>query len=569
MPYLEFETPRGKRRLELEKDPVTIGRHPENLLQLSDTALSRRHCVVQLTGEGGWEVRDLGSRNGVKVNGRRCAGARLVTGDEILMGSVRIRYIDPELHALATGWPGISSAATAGVSESPAAMSGTLDVDLKSVVSDARSDPGGDLRAICEASLVETPGLDALALIDARGRVVHEAVDESAEAERTSARVFRWMLLAAARSRATDLHVEPRDDRAVLRMRVDGQMVTATRFDRSLFDRLLGITKVLCEVDITGRTTVQDGHFSASLGEHRIDYRVSLTPVVRGQKLVIRVLDAANAPARLHELGLLPWMYEKIRRVATRDSGMLLVAGPTGSGKTTTLHSCLREIDVESRNAVTIEDPVEYQLEGATQIPVDRDRGHGFADILRSVLRQDPDVILVGEVRDLETATVATQAAMTGHLVYSTVHARDSIGAIFRLLDLGLEPYLVANALNLVMAQRLVRLLCPTCRRRVPLTSAQTLALGRLADGLSRINAPQGCASCLDTGYLGRRAIFELLEVTDSIRDIVLQTPTIASIRRSLRGGHFTTLRGFGLQLVATGDTAFDEIERVAGEDGA
>lgn len=569
MPYLEIETPRGVRRLELEKDPITVGRHPDNRVQLSDTSLSRRHCIVQQAGDGGWEIRDLGSRNGTRLNGRRCGASPLTTGDEIQIGNVRIRYIDPELHSLATGWPGLSPSGTRETSEPQSAISSTLDIDLRAVVSEVQSDPVGDLRGICESSLIETAGMDALALVDARGRIVHDGTKEAEDGGKDAARVFRWMVLAAARARATDLHIEPRDEFAILRMRVDGQMVTATKFERPLFDRLLGITKVLCEVDITGRATVQDGHFSANIGEHRVDYRVSLTPVVQGQKLVIRVLDAANAPARLHELGLLTWMYEKIRRVATRDSGMLLVAGPTGSGKTTTLHSCLREIDVESRNAVTIEDPVEYQLEGATQIPVDRERGHGFAEILRSVLRQDPDVILVGEVRDLETATVATQAAMTGHLVYSTVHARDSIGAIFRLLDLGLESYLVANALNLVMAQRLVRLLCPTCRRRMPLTSAQTMALGRLADGISRINAPQGCASCLETGYLGRRAIFELLEVTDSIRDIVLQTPTISSIRQSLRGGHFTTLRGFGLQLVAGGDTSYEEIERVAGEDGA
>lgn len=567
MPYLEIETHRGTRRLELEEDPVAIGRHPENAVQISDTSLSRRHCVLKRDSSGVWEIRDLGSRNGTKVNGKRSAAARLVTGDEIFIGDVRIRFIDPEQHAVAAGWPGLTAAPVSG--ESEAGTAGTLDVDLREVVSTAPSDPVGELRSICEASLVETPGLEALALIDARGRVVHEAISETSSDEQDSARTFRWMLLASTRSRATDLHLEPRDDAAVLRMRVDGQMVQAARLERSLFERVLGITKVLCEIDITAKSIVQDGHFSATLGERRIDFRVSLTPVVRGQKLVIRVLDATNAPARLHELGLLPWMYERLRRVATRDSGMLLVAGPTGSGKTTTLHSCLREIDVEARNAVTIEDPVEYQLAGATQIPVDRGKGHGFAEILRSVLRQDPDVILVGEVRDLETATVATQAAMTGHLVYSTVHSRDSIGAVFRLLDLGLEPYLVANALNLVMAQRLVRLLCPTCRRRVPMTSSQGLALGRLADGIGMVNAPQGCSTCLETGYLGRRAIFELLEVTDPIRDIVLQTPTIASIRRALEGGHFTTLRRFGLQLVANGDTSFEEIDRVAGEDGA
>jgi general secretion pathway protein E len=244
---------------------------------------------------------------------------------------------------------------------------------------------------------------------------------------------------------------------------------------------------------------------------------------------------------------------------------MLLACGPTGSGKTTTLYSCLREIDVEQRNAITIEDPVEYELPGATQIPIDAKQGHTFANILRSVLRQDPDVIFLGEIRDIETANVAMQAAMTGHLVYSTVHAKDTISAIFRLLDLGVEQYLVANAVNMIIAQRLTRLLCVACRRPVRATPAQSLKMGQLLAGVPEIHVPQGCPECLETGFHGRRALFELLEFTDPLRDVVLKNPTIQGIRQVLASNHFTTLQQFGFQLVAQGHTSYDEVERVAG----
>ena len=327
------------------------------------------------------------------------------------------------------------------------------------------------------------------------------------------------------------------------------------------------MVKVLCHFDQSMKNEVLDGHFTVNVKSRRVDYRVSLTPAVHGQKMVVRVLDPATAPGRLHEMGLLPWMYEKVRVVCNRDAGLILVCGPTGSGKTTSLYSCLREINLVERNAITIEDPVEYQIDGATQIPIDGKQGHTFGGLLRSVLRQDPDVILVGEIRDLETATVAMQAAMTGHLVFSTVHARDTIGTIFRLMDLGVERYQVANALNLVIAQRLVRVLCGTCRKAVVPTPAQQMRMGKSVHGVAQIYAPQGCAYCLDTGFYGRRAIFEMVEFNDNLRDVILKKPTIAQIRESLSGSLFTTLQSYGFQLVANGMTSFDEIERVSGTD--
>jgi len=277
------------------------------------------------------------------------------------------------------------------------------------------------------------------------------------------------------------------------------------------------------------------------------------------------VLDAAAAPGRLGELDLLPWMEDKLRRAVRRDAGLILAAGPTGSGKTTTLYSLLREIDCDHRNVITIEDPVEYSVRGVTQIPVESDQGHGFATILRSVLRQDPDVILVGEIRDYETAATVMQASMTGHLVFSTVHARDTIGSIFRLLDLGVEQYLVANALNLVLAQRLIRRLCPHCRRAIPPTSAQVMRMGKVGT-VDHIQQPMGCRRCLGTGYHGRRAVVELLEVGDDMRDVILKEPSIGGMRRIAGGQLFTSLDSAGWHLVAEGITSVEEIERLASD---
>ena len=582
MPYLEVRTPKGKRRLELETVGISVGRLPENQIQLNDSGLSRRHCIVEPASSGRWRVRDLGSRNGTKLNKVRIEGEKVLeNGDLVKVGSVEIRFIDPDRAGKENTRPkgALTPDAEAQArfkkreqEAKSATVETTLDIDLRDVVAEVKADYEQSLRDVCDAAAEQPFDVDEISLVDARGQTMHQAHAAGFDAgkegdEAESVRTFRLMLLACFRSRATDLHVEPKGEVATVRVRVDGQMVQVVTIANDLFRKLIGMVKVLCEIDTSQKATVQDGHFSVRVQGRRVDYRVSLTPVMHGQKLVVRVLDASNAPSRLHELGLLSWMYEKLRKVAIRDSGLLLVCGPTGSGKTTTLYSCLREIDVETRNAVTIEDPVEYHLEGCTQIPVDHKQGNTFANLLRSVLRQDPDVIFVGEIRDIETASVATQAAMTGHLVYSTVHSRDSIGSIFRLLDLGLEPYLVANALNLIVAQRLMRVLCPVCRRKIKPTPAQTLAMGKAVEGLSHIYSPQGCAACLGTGYHGRRAIFELLEVNDQIRDVILKTPTITAIRKVLEGGHFTTLRQYGFSLMGDGETGFDEVDRVVGGD--
>ena len=624
MAFLEVKGGSKPIRIELDGSLVSFGRLAENVVAIDDSSLSRKHCVVECV-DGVWHVRDLQSRNGTKVNGAKVSTAVLRNLDLIKIGKVEIRFVCPEESLLKAGpkkdefqeeqqdslaptnkrgpnlstdaglpsiplakperspedrvkpkkaaLPGLDGLAALGNAANLSAdVTNTIDVDLNSVVGAASlgNDPESRLRKICnEASEKPFEAAD-ISLVDMRGQIVHQAAEMGGEDDddaSESIRVFRLVLLTALRSRASDVHVEPRMDRATIRLRVDGMMVLASELPLDLLRRLLGMVKILCQIDTSQKSQVQDGHFSTITKGKRVDFRVSLTPAVHGQKLVLRVLDTSNSPTRLHELGVLPWMYEKLRTMANRDSGMVLACGPTGSGKTTTLYSCLREIDVETRNAITIEDPVEYYLEGCTQIPIDHKQGNTFANILRSVLRQDPDVIFVGEIRDIETAQVAMQAAMTGHLVYSTVHSRDSMGAIFRLLDLGVESYLVANAINLIVAQRLCRALCMNCRRAVRLTSQQLLKMGRAADGMPSIFSPVGCGKCLGTGYRGRRALLELLEFSDGVRDVVLKRPTISDLRNVLEQGHYITLQKFGFQLVAQGVTSFEEVERVAGGD--
>jgi type II secretory ATPase GspE/PulE/Tfp pilus assembly ATPase PilB-like protein len=258
-------------------------------------------------------------------------------------------------------------------------------------------------------------------------------------------------------------------------------------------------------------------------------------------------------------------MFKELEKAVQLDSGMVLVCGPTGSGKTTTLYSVLRSIDVGQRNVTTIEDPVEIQIEGVTQLPVNEEQGNTFGALLKSVLRQDPDAILIGEIRDQETARTAMQSAMTGHLVFSTVHAKDSVNTIFRLLDLGVEPYLVSSGLHLVMAQRLVRQLCPYCKVPVRPSPEQLRRMGKHAEGVSTVFTSRGCRRCLKTGFAGRRVVFEMLMNGPELKDVLMKSPSPGEIAKALEPTRFSRLIDTGYQLVAEGITTIEEVERSVG----
>jgi len=540
--------------------PVAIGRHPDNTLVLEDDRASRFHCVIEPQEDGRWLLRDLGSRNGTWLNDEPVRTAALAVGDVIRVGSTRLVVEEaPAENGLvglrelqrrpATGQRrggtdvrGKTSAPRSSIAASGPAWAAALEETLRALA------PARDEKGM--VTLIDASGADSDALLGAG----------------EGSLAFRLILRIAERSRATDIHIEPKAESAQVRMRLDGEMVTVADLPRSTFDRTLGLVRTVCQLRVANPREVLDGHFAARFGSSRVDYRASFTPSVHGHKLVIRVLDARNAPRSLNQLGLPPLMHEAVRKLCAQNAGMLLVSGPTGSGKTTTLHNAMREIDREKRNVITIEDPVEYHVEGVTQIPVDAEKGVTFESMLRSVLRQDPDVIMVGEIRDVETARTAMQAAMTGHVVLTTVHAKDTLGSIFRLLNLGVEPYLVANSLNIVLAQRLVRVLCDRCKRPAPLKPGQIVKMGRAAQGATQAYTPVGCSRCLRTGYLGRRAIFEMLQVTDELRDVIMSEPTIHAMKQVVEQGVFTTLAQSGWKLVVEGVTSMEEIERVVGE---
>ena len=517
--------------------PVAIGRHPDNDVPIQDNVASRFHCVVEPDKTGRYVLRDLGSRNGTRLNGQRVSETKLNEGDVITIGR----------HTFAFE---ISRMEAATVDAKPVKKGGALT---------AAPAWANEILDIIDSLPPKNSPLESLTMIDASGRT-----SEALATDSPGPMAIRLMLQLASKSRATDIHCEPKRDIVQVRMRIDGQMVAILDLPASVGENAMGVVKTACEMQQAGRDAVLDGHCGARDPDRRVDFRASFTPTVHGQKLVIRILDSRTSPQSLADLNLPPYMYDAIKRVCNQDSGFLLVSGPTGSGKTTTLYNGLREIDRDRRNVVTIEDPVEYSIEGCTQIPVGVNSS--FGSLLRSVLRQDPDVILVGEIRDEETARTGMQAAMTGHVVFSTVHAKDTIGAVFRLLDLGVEPYLVANSMEIIIAQRLLRILCEYCKRPVKVTPSQATRIGRYLEGKTEVYAATGCARCLRTGYHGRRGIFEMLQFNDHLRDVVLNNPTISRMREIISQGVFTTLQQSGWQLAARGVTALDEVERTASQ---
>jgi len=549
MPTWKLNPVRGNSRsLVLSSQSVSIGRGPENSVPLLDEMASRKHALVESDGRGGYHVRDLGSRNGTLVNEERIAEkVPLKAGDVIRVGQHEFllvceyskeelaskRHVDRVLEEAPVGPPAAN-----------------------------RSDAVGWMFELADmmGSLLPKSNPENVSVIDAHG-----APSDVLTGTSDGPNAVRLMLQLASKSRATDIHCEPKADFVNIRMRVDGEMIPIIELPKRVGELAFGLVKSACHMQIAGRDAVQDGHFSSVFPDRRVEYRVSFTPSVHGAKLVLRVLDQRGAPGSVRDLGLANYMEDRIRAICNQDSGLIATCGPTGSGKTTTLYNCIREIDRQSRNVITIEDPVEYQLSGVTQIPVDDHKGNNFGNLLRSVLRQDPDVILVGEIRDEETARTAMQAALTGHLVFSSVHSKDSITAVFRLLDLKVEPYLVANSLNLVLAQRLVRALCETCKRATPVTPGQATRIGKWLSGKTHTFAATGCGKCLRTGYRGRRALFEMLDFNDELRDIVLNKPSIAAMKKVIEQGLFTTLQQSGWKMVAEGSTTIDEVERVAG----
>ena len=395
-----------------------------------------------------------------------------------------------------------------------------------------------------------------------------QAIDELLrEAEgRPIVRLTNWLLRRAVESRASDIHIEPQHNDLVVRLRVDGMLREEQRLPKWVQGAIISRIKVLSNLDIAEKRQPQDGRLVAEIGGHRVDMRVSTLPLTNGEKAVLRVVDQSRANMDLGSLGMGERDLVTVKKFLSRPQGIVLVTGPTGSGKSTLLYAGLRHIQHVSRNITTVEDPVEYQIAGINQVQVDEKAKKTFANALRAILRQDPDVIMIGEIRDRETAQIAFRASVTGHLVLSTVHTNDAATAVTRLIDLGLEPFMVATSLVGVVSMRLVRLLCPRCREPYEVEST---GLNRLTGTHHEAGAKvtlwrgQGCPNCLNTGFSGRTGIYEVLTVDDSVRTLIARGAPDNEIRAAAVVAGMRPIGEDGLGKVLDGRTTLDEVTRV------
>jgi len=411
--------------------------------------------------------------------------------------------------------------------------------------------------------------------------VVHEdesgdetiSIDRLTEGDSPIIRLVDTTIFTALQRRASDIHIETRDDSVVIKFRIDGVLTQAMPpIGREHHSTIISRIKVMSELDISERRVPQDGRFRVKYGnpERPIDFRVSIMPSIHGEDAVLRVLDKESMSEKFHQLVLDVVGFDeedlrKFRRYINEPYGMVLVTGPTGSGKTTTLYAAVNEIKTDEDKIITIEDPVEYQIRGITQIPVNEKKGLTFARGLRSILRHDPDKIMVGEIRDTETAQIAIQSALTGHLVFTTVHANNVVDVLGRFLNMGVEPYNFVSALNCILAQRLVRLICNTCRKVVQYPADVLEASGLDPEQWSRVlfYEGQGCIECAGTGFRGRTAIHELLDLSDRIREMILAKKPTSEIRRAAREEGMRFLRESALDKVRLGLTTLKEINKV------
>ena len=379
-------------------------------------------------------------------------------------------------------------------------------------------------------------------------------------------RLVQLMITEAVQLRASDIHIEPFESRVRIRYRIDGVLVERDSPPRRLLGALLSRIKILAKMDIAERRRTQDGRIKITAGGKQLDLRVSMLPTTHGQSCVMRLLDKDNIKVGVRQLGLSEADFRKFRNLIRRPNGILLVTGPTGSGKTTTLYAALNELNRPDRKIITAEDPVEYYLPGINQVEVKHSIGLDFALIIRAMLRQAPNIILVGEMRDHETASMGIQASLTGHLVFSTLHTNDAPGAITRMVDMGVPAYLVAGSIIGILAQRLVRVICTKCKHPHTPTEAQLELAGitpEQAAGATFMKG-QGCSHCGKSGYRGRLGIFELMVMNSKVRELAFQGASTAEIRKAAIKTGMTTLYEDGIRKVCTGITSLEEVFRVA-----
>lgn len=371
----------------------------------------------------------------------------------------------------------------------------------------------------------------------------------------------------ALKNRASDIHLEPFRDRVRIRYRIDGVLHDFFTIPKNIQNALVTRIKIMSNLDITQRRIPQDGRFKVRMEGREIDFRVSFLPTAFGGKCVLRALDKSNLSVGLDKLGFLPGPLKAFKEAITKPYGMILLTGPTGCGKSTTLYSILTQLNTMDRNIVTIEDPVEYQVERITQIPVRPEIGLTFANGLRAVLRQSPDVIMVGEIRDGETADIAIKAALTGELVLSTLHTNDAASAITRLIDMGVEPFLIASSVIMIAAQRLCRRICPDCKTPYEVPGEVLKELGIKVDKGTTFYRGKGCSKCNQTAYRGRMGTLEILSIDDTIREMIIKNASSSQIKDYACSKGMKTLRENGLEKFIRGETTLEEVLRMTSED--
>ena len=387
--------------------------------------------------------------------------------------------------------------------------------------------------------------------------------EKASEEDAPIVKLVNLILQEAIKERATDIHIEPQDRKVNVRIRIDGVLQIIMTPPSSSLSGLVTRIKILSKLNIAEKRLPQDGRFSIKTAAKDIDVRVSILPTVYGEKIVLRLLDKSGFDFNLTTLGFPQKHLGVFKKVINQPYGMVVVSGPTGSGKSTSLYAALKEIKDERTNITTVEDPVEYQLDGISQVQVFEDIGLTFGSTLRSILRQDPDVLLIGEIRDSETADIAVKFSLTGHLVFSTVHANDAPGTLTRLLDIGVAPFLVGACLNLVMAQRLVRRICEKCKEEYKPTKEELSLIGLKPQNVKgKLHRGKGCADCRNTGYRGRIAIFEMIPMSMTLRKLVFDNANEDEIRQAAMKQGMETLRDAGNQRVLDGTTTVDEILR-------
>ena len=393
-----------------------------------------------------------------------------------------------------------------------------------------------------------------------------EALAESAPVRK----LLNMVLLMAIKDHASDIHFEPFEDEFRIRIKAEGVLYEMVPPPRHLAFAITTRVKVMANLDIAERRMPQDGRIELMVGGHPVDLRVSVLPTIFGESVVMRILDRSVVNLSLENVGMDEWTMDKFRKTIDRPNGIILVTGPTGSGKTTTLYSALSELNDPADKLITTEDPVEYDIDGIVQIPIDSDAGVTFASCLRAILRQDPDTILVGEIRDLETAEIAIQAALTGHLVFSTLHTNSAAATITRLTDMGIQTFMICATVEAILAQRLVRRICAKCREEIHVSGDLLFELGMERTEIEGLKFYKGagCDACNNTGYKGRVGLFELMIMNDVIREMVMGHASTDDIRTQAQEDGMVTLREFGMRLAGHGITSLEEVVRETIEEG-